>query len=394
MGGGCEHWCMKTMAMASGRSRGRRREDVPNRAVLYAALKARDREARGSFVVGVRSTGIFCAPGCPARSPREENCEFFAGPAGALQAGYRACKRCKPLEAEVGAKEPGWAKEIVRRVCESPERVLSSAELREMGADPDQASRYFKSRLGVSVQGLSRAARVGLVVRWLREGGSMARAMQRAGFESESGVRKAVQELLGTTPSAAAEKGGDAFLSAAWFETALGPMIGVVCEGGVCLLEFVDRRGLATSLATLRARMKMAIVPEAVERHARLMECQKWLAAYFRDAKRCGVLRVLTPGTPMQERVWAYLRTIPCGQTRTYGEVAKAVGKASAVRAVAGAVGDNRVALAVACHRVVGASGALTGYAGGVERKAWLLRHEGAKAGVTAEDALQQGLWT
>lgn len=351
---------------------------LPDRTQLYQTLKARDHDARGAFFVGVRSTGIFCAPGCPARTPREDNCEFFASAAGAMQAGYRACKRCKPLEAQFGAGEPEWAKRIVEHLRETPEVLLGAAELRSLGADPDQASRYFKSRVGVSVQALSRAARVGLAVRWLRNGASMSAAMQRAGYASESGFRKAVQELLGATPSKVAIAADAPMLSAAWTETTLGPMLIVASERGVCLMEFVDRRGLATSLTTLRQRLKRVIVPCDAKEQKHLAAAEKWVRAYFKDARKTPELKVHTPGTAMQEQVWEYLQSIPCGQTRTYGEVAKAIGKASAVRAVAGAVGDNRVAIAVPCHRVVGASGDLTGYAGGVERKAWMLRHEGA----------------
>jgi AraC family transcriptional regulator, regulatory protein of adaptative response / methylated-DNA-[protein]-cysteine methyltransferase len=349
---------------------------LPDRTRLYAALKSKNSDARGAFFVGVTSTGIFCAPGCPARTPKAENCEFFASAAGAMQAGYRACKRCKPLELLVGASEPAWARAVIEHVREKPEVVLGAAELRAMGADPDQASRYFKSRMGVSVQALSRAARVGVAVRWLRHGGSMSAAMSRAGYASESGLRKAVHDVLGVSPGEAARDG--AFLSAAWLETQLGPMLAVASDRGLCLLEFVDRRGLVTSLTTLRQRLKMAVVPCDAKEHTHLAAAEKWVRLYFKDARKAGALTLHTPGTAMQERVWAFLHTIACGETRTYSEVAKAIGKASAVRAVAGAVGDNRVAIAVPCHRVVGASGDLTGYAGGVERKAWMLRHEGA----------------
>lgn len=354
---------------------------LPDRTRLYAKIKSKDREARGSFFVGVRSTGIFCAPGCPARTPNEENCEFFASAAGAMQAGYRACKRCTPLESKFGSDEPAWVNAVVTHLREHPERLLGAAELRGLGADPDQASRYFKSRLGVSVQALSRAARVGLAVRWLREGASVSAAMSRSGYSSESGFRKAVQDLLGATPAEAARKSSEAFLHASWVETALGPMLVVASAKGVCLMEFVDRRGLATSLDTLRRRLKMVIVPSDSEANVHLGAAERWLKAYFKDARSAGPLELHTPGTEMQERVWSYLRSIPCGETRTYSAVATAFGKASAVRAVAGAVGDNRVAIAVPCHRVVGSGGDLTGYAGGVERKAWMLRHEGAVSG-------------
>lgn len=345
---------------------------------LYEAVVSRDAQARGGFVVGVTTTGIFCAPGCPARAPKREHCEFFAGPEAALQAGYRPCLRCRPMDDRTSVDDPAWARAIVEHLTTTPEEPITARMLRTMGTDPDRASRHFRARVGSSVQALSRAARVGLAVAWLRRGSSVAGAMAKAGYSSESGFRKAVAELLGTTPGEAAKSASAPMLSAAWMKTPLGPMLACAGERGVCLLEFVDRRGLATSLSTLRQRTGLAIVPAP---HEHLDAAGAWLERYFRSPARAGELAIEAPGSPMQEAVWAELREIPLGETRTYLDVAKRVGRPKAVRAIAGAIGDNRIALAIPCHRVVGSDGDLTGYAGGVERKRWLLNHERAGAG-------------
>ena len=140
---------------------------LPDRSRLYAKIKSKDREARGSFFVGVRSTGIFCAPGCPARTPNEENCEFFASAAGAMQAGYRACKRCTPLESKFGSDEPAWVKAVVTHLREHPEQLLGAAELRGLGADPDDAVHWTDSRQSGGCGLVFVALRVGRALRFL-----------------------------------------------------------------------------------------------------------------------------------------------------------------------------------------------------------------------------------
>lgn len=349
---------------------------------MYRAIAERDGAYRGVFYVGVKTTGVFCRVGCPSRVPKIDNCEFFSSVAGALQAGYRACLRCKPCELEANA--PAWAGRILDMMEREPSKLVTGAEVRRAGGEPAAAARYFSSKFGVTLQAMSRARRVGLAMKWLRAGGDMRGAMRTGGFESESGLRKAVQELFGVSVGQAIGRQTDPII-AAWVDSPLGPMLAGASERGVCLLEFVDRRGLATQLDTLRKRMGRPIVPGS---HDRLEALKASLRAYFtlgspNNGVRTGTdplreIELEVPGTAFQRQVWEELRRVPLGETCTYAELARRIGRPSAVRAVAKANGDNRVALVLACHRIVGTSGDLTGYAGGLWRKRWLLEHERA----------------
>jgi AraC family transcriptional regulator, regulatory protein of adaptative response / methylated-DNA-[protein]-cysteine methyltransferase len=348
---------------------------------MYRAIAERDVSLLGAFFVGVKTTGVFCRVGCPSRVPLRENCEFFSCVAGALQAGYRACLRCTPLASAVD--NPPWATAILERIEADPARVVTAADIRRAGADPAAASRYFTKRFGVSVQAISRARRVGLAMRWLRDEGSLRTVMHRAGFDSESGLRKAVSELFGVSIGDARAIQTDS-IATAWLATPLGPMLGGVTDRGVCLLEFIDRRGLGTQLQTLRRRLRRPIIPGT---HARLDALRVALAAYFAPPRSPGAGTIRqpldVPGTPFQQQVWDELIRVAPGTTCSYTDLARRIGRPTAVRAVARANGDNRIALIIPCHRIVGSTGDLTGYAGGLWRKQWLLDHERACAAAT-----------
>jgi AraC family transcriptional regulator of adaptative response/methylated-DNA-[protein]-cysteine methyltransferase len=346
---------------------------MPQTAKMYEALAKRDESFVGVFFVGVKTTGIFCRPGCPARTPEVRNCEFFPSAPAAMQAGYRPCKRCGPLES-FGAL-PVWAKTLLERIEARPEELVTAAEVRKAGVEPATASRFFKTRLGVTLSALSRARRVGLALRWIREGRSVTAATMHSGFSSESGLRKAVADLFGTSPTEAA-KAGNATIAARWIETPIGPMLACATERGVCLLEFVDRRALAAQLTTLRRRMKRPVVPGT---NGHIDRLEKELAAYFKTGRPDFSVPLDAPGTAFQEEVWSALRTIPAGETRSYAAIAKTIGRAKSVRAVANANGDNRIAILIPCHRVIGTDGTLTGYGGGLWRKEHLLTLEGSR---------------
>lgn len=358
---------------------------LPEPDVMYDAVVARDEGFVGVFFVGVKSTGIFCRPGCAARAPLRKNCEFFAAASGAMQAGYRPCRRCTPLRQ--GTQWPEWANALLDRMESAPERPIAAREIRALGVDPATASRFFKARLGSTLPALVRARRLGLALGWIRQGQEISAAALRSGFSSESGFRKAVGELFGTSPGAAARAGVQPIV-ARWLATPMGPMLAAASVRGVCMLEFVDRRGLAAQLATLRRRFNVPIVPGD---STHLDELERQLAAYFADARTPFTVALDTPGTAMQQEVWDALRRTPLGSTRSYAQVAREVGRPSAVRAVARANGDNRIAIIIPCHRVIGSGGDLTGYAGGLWRKRRLLEHEGAFPTRSASNDEQTG---
>lgn len=353
---------------------------------MYSAIARRDERFAGAFFVGVKTTGIFCRPGCPARTPGAEHCEFFPTAASAMQAGYRACKRCRPTEPTVGM--PPWASALLERIEREPERPVTPSEVRALGVEPVQASRYFKTHLGSTIPALARARRVGLALRWIREGRSVSGAAHRSGFRSESGFRKACLDLFGCSPADAAERGA-APIVARWLDSRLGPILACATDAGVCMLEFVDRRALAVQLQTMRRRLMRPVIPGD---NAHLTLLVRELEAYLQNGRASFTVPLDAPGTAFQQRVWEALRAIPAGQTRSYAEIARAIGAPAAVRAVARANGDNRIAIIIPCHRVIGSDGTLTGYGGGLWRKQALLNHEGASIGVGARANDEQPL--
>lgn len=343
---------------------------LPPAEVMYRAVAQRDASFDGVFVVGVRTTGVFCRPGCGAKTPNRENVEFFARPHDALLAGYRPCRRCRPLEA--WGTHPDWVAGVLELVERRPEERITAAELRAAGVEPARVARYFRRRFGMSFQAYVRSRRMASAVREIRAGRPVGQVAIRSGFESESGFRDAFRRLFGEAPTRVNGRGADV-LTARWLPTPLGPMLAVACERGLCLLEFLDRRALPAQLRTLRRRVPGPVVP-GESAHLSRLEAQ--LGEYFEGARRVFDLAIHAPGTPFQERVWEALRRIPFGVTRSYGEIARELGRPGAVRAVARANGMNRLAIVIPCHRVVGADGKLTGYGGGLWRKQRLLELE------------------
>jgi AraC family transcriptional regulator of adaptative response/methylated-DNA-[protein]-cysteine methyltransferase len=352
---------------------------LPTPEVMYRALTKRDPEFDGIFFVAVKTTRIFCRSVCHARTPKRENVEFFAKPHDALYAGYRPCLRCKPLDA--GRQPPQIVEKLLAAVEADPSGRLREADLVRMGIDPSSARRAFQRYCGMSFHAYHRARRMGLALGGIREGKSMIDLQLDHGFESGSGFREAFGRVFGTAPSHA--RALDC-LYAQWFETPLGPVLALANDEGLHLLEFVDRRGLERELRTLRERFAHQVVPGE---HKYLKQIGTELEAYFSGRALHFATPLKLEGTPFQHDVWSALRAITPGTTKTYGEIAASVGRASAVRAVGRANGDNKLAIIIPCHRVIGANGTLTGYGGGLWRKAWLLEHErthGSAAGQLA----------
>ena len=189
-----------------------------------------------------------------------------------------------------------------------------------------------------------------------------------SGYESLSGFSAGMRNTFGAAPS---QVGETAVIHLARFATPIGPMVACATDAGICLCEFTDRRMLEAEFADLRKRLSAVILPATNNAH--LIQLEAELRAYFAGQRRTFDVSLDTPTTPFRQRVWDELRTIPYGETRSYAEQAERIGKPTAVRAVASANGQNRVAIVIPCHRVIGADGSLTGYAGGLARKQWLL---------------------
>ncbi|ANY66697.1 cysteine methyltransferase [Paenibacillus sp. BIHB 4019] len=334
----------------------------------YRALIEKNTEYEGVFYVGVKTTGVFCRPTCPARKPKFENCEFYETAQQALLASFRPCQRCQPLS------HPNQVSEVVRLLVEAveqnPEKRWKGQDFKNLSVDESTARRQFKQRFGMTFVEYARARRMGIALKNIRAGQSVMDTQLTTGYESSSGFRDAFSRIMGAAPTLLED---GKVLKASWIDTRLGPMMAIGDEQHLYLLEFVDRRGLEREVERLRKRTKSAIIPGTT---AAIQSIERELALYF-DGK---LTEFKTPlfllGSPFQQSVWAQLVKIPPGETRSYSDIAAALGKPTAFRAVAQANGANQLAILIPCHRVINSNGELGGYGGGLSRKNWLLQHE------------------
>lgn len=342
--------------------------DLPPEAEMWRAFTERDAGYDGVFFTAVRTTGIFCRTTCSARKPLRENIEFFGTAADALFAGYRACRRCRPMEARGDA--PAWLRGVLEAIERDPARRMRDADLRETGLDPARVRRWFKAQHGMTFHAYQRARRLGRALGQLSIGDDIVQTAYRNGFESLSGFNDAVRRLAGESPGRAR---GATVVRLTRLPSPLGPLLAGATDEALVLLEFAERRMLETQLRRVARQLKAVLVPGETEITARTAD---ELTRYFAGELSAFSVPLATAGTPFQEDVWAELRTIPYGETRSYGEQARRIGRPEAVRAVARANGDNRIAVIIPCHRVIGSDGKLTGYGGGLWRKKRLLELE------------------
>ncbi len=338
---------------------------LPPEETMYTALLEKNSAFEGIFIVGVKTTGIFCRPTCTARKPKRENVEFFANTQDALAVGYRPCKVCRPMER--CGDEPPWLKNLLREISRDPSRRWKDADLRERNIDPARIRRWFKQHHGITFQAYLRALRINRAFGQIRHTGNVTDTAFGAGFESLSGFNDAFKSLAGFAPSHSKQ---GAIVTINRILTPLGPMLAGATEEGICLLEFSDRRMLETQIKRLRKYLSASFLPGESPHFTPL---QEQLDAYFRGHLQEFDLPLVTPATPFQKSVWDVLRQIPYGHTRTYKDQAIAIGNVKAVRAVASANGDNRISIIIPCHRVIGKDGSLVGYGGGLWRKQYLL---------------------
>jgi AraC family transcriptional regulator of adaptative response/methylated-DNA-[protein]-cysteine methyltransferase len=342
----------------------------------WVQLVARDRAAQ--FLYAVLTTGVFCRVGCGSRPPRRENVRFFRSADEAGAAGFRACKRCRPDLVRAGAGGGiAWSGPLdgVRRHIErNVDRAVPLAELGTVaGMSPFTVQRMFKREMGVSPLGYQRALRAASLRGALKEGGSVTDAIYNAGFGSSSRAYEGAQ--LGMTPARFAAGGSGERIGFTTARTPFGWMVVGATERGLCWLALGSTS--AEAEGSLREEFPLA----TVRRDASLSTLVDAALESVRDGSdlgrgRVGLEGLDLRGTVFQLRVWEALRRIPRGETRSYSELAREMGEPKATRAVARACALNRVAVVVPCHRVVGASGSLTGYRWGVERKRALLEAE------------------
>lgn len=342
----------------------------------YQALLNKDASFEGRFYVGVRTTGIFCRPTCPARKPKFENCEFFDDAQSALLAAYRPCLRCQPLSPAQHVSDT--VRQLVAAVEANPEKRWTDADFNALGFGAATARRQFQQLCGMTFVEYARARRLGLAMNSIRNGGSVLDAQLAAGYESSSGFRDAFHSIMGAAPQRTKHVTqstlfATAPLVASWLDTPIGAMIAISDEAALHLLEFTDRRGLEREIERLRQRRKIGIVPGRTKVTDSI---EGELQRYFDGQTGQFNTPLALLGSPFQQSVWAALQAIPVGETRSYAALARGMEKSEAIRAVAQANGANQLAIVIPCHRVIESGGGLGGYGGGLQRKQWLLRHE------------------
>ncbi len=365
----------------------------------YAALTARDPAVDGRFFTCVRTTGIFCRPVCPARTPLAKNVTFVRTPAEAVAAGYRACKRCRPDAAPGSAAWRGTAASVRRALdlidagglddkLEGVGKGGVEALGDRLGLGERQVRRLFGKHLGAPPVAVAQAKRLAEANRLIDLGElPLAEVALAAGFGSVRRFNELYRAVHAETPAArrarvhgsAARrrlmtKGSPMNLTLTRHATPVGDLLVVTDGDTLRALDFADYEA---RMRTLLQRHYGAVTLTDGPLPDKIAAA---LDAYFAgDHAALDTVPVATGGSAFQKSVWAALRTIPAGTTTGYGALAAALGKPGAARAVGLANGSNPIGIVVPCHRVIGADGTLTGYAGGVLRKEWLLKHEGAR---------------
>jgi AraC family transcriptional regulator of adaptative response/methylated-DNA-[protein]-cysteine methyltransferase len=330
----------------------------------WTAVLARDRAQDGRFVTGVLTTGIYCRPSCAARHPARSNVRFFADGAAAREAGLRPCKRCLPDD--VSRDERAVLAAIA--AIKSAEQPLALAALAaETGYSPTHFQRVFKRHTGLSPAAYARALMQERAAEALTDGGRVTDAIYAAGYSGPSRFYERNQGRLGMTPSAWANGGQGVTIHWAIVRTSLGAMLVAATDKGVCRLSFNEGR------EALEHRFPKA---ELVEGGADFAALLAQVVAAVEAPGDFAHIPLDVKGTAFQEAVWQELRRIPAGETRTYAQLAAAVGRPKAVRAAGSANGANNVAVLIPCHRVIATGGGLGGYAYGLEIKRRLLEKE------------------
>ncbi|WP_462247513.1 bifunctional transcriptional activator/DNA repair enzyme AdaA [Ekhidna sp.] len=339
---------------------------LPSNDEMYQALLDKNSQYEGVFIVGVKTTGIFCRPTCSARKPKYENVEFFGSTKEALTSGYRACKVCRPMKTY--QSHPDWLVPLLKLVEEHPDKKWKDFEFTQLGFSPSRVRRYFKKTHGITFQAYLRMSRINNAFLKIKEGQTVTQSAFEQGYESLSGFSETFKNMTGFSPGTQGQ-----IITVNRIPTPLGPMMIGVTDEGLCLLEFTDRKMIETQIEVLKKRTKSEMV---TGKHPMIDKVSVQLNEYFEGKRKNFDIPLVVPGTEFQQKVWDALVKIPFGVTRSYKQQADVVGDVKAVRAVARANGENRISIIIPCHRIIGSDGSIVGYGGGVHRKQWLLKHE------------------
>ena len=344
---------------------------VRNHTSRWQAVKHRDSAADGTFVYAVKTTGVYCRPSCAARLARRENVEFFATPAAAEREGFRACKRCRPNDAAAGNDHTDAITRACKLIDAADETPDVEALAAAVGMSTSHFHRVFKSQTGVTPKAYASAHRARRVRDELAKGKDVTSAMYNAGFNSNGRFYATAAKTLGMKPTAFRAGGARMTIRFSVGECSLGSILVAASQVGICAISLGDDPD--ELLKWLQDRFPKAQFIGGDKQFEKVVG----QVIAFVERPAIGLkLPLDVRGTAFQQRVWQKLTEIPIGTTRTYSDIASALGAPKSTRAVGAACGANPIAVAIPCHRVVRTDGSLCGYRWGLERKAKLLKSE------------------
>ena len=338
--------------------------------VFWKAVQTRDARFDGAFVFGVKTTGVFCRPSCTAKAAKRENVEFFDGFEGAEFSGFRACLRCKPKQADRVHPQIELVMRALDVITEYTEISLDELS-RQLSSSPSYLQRTFKQIVGISPKKYAEVKRVERFKDELRGGSDIVTAMYEAGYGSSSRLYEKAVGNLGMTPAVYKKGGKGMNINFVITDCELGKLLVARTSRGICSVTFGDDVGGLRE--GLEKEFLNAVIAEDADGLKNAVDA---ILKYLAGKNKRLVLPLDLKATAFQMQVWDFLKKIPYGETRSYTEVAEAIGDRKKVRAVAQACAKNRVAVVIPCHRVVASDGKLSGYRWGVERKQRLLENE------------------
>jgi len=337
----------------------------------WKAVQNKNREFDGAFYFGVQTTGIFCRPSCSSRSPKRQNVSFFVTPREAEKAGFRACLRCKPKNEYF----PGAGAALIVRAFEllqSDEVSTIEAMSNQLEISPGHLQKTFKAVLGLSPKEVIDMMRLESFKRNVKET-DVTTSLYESGFGSSRSLYEKAGETLGMTPAIYKKGGKNMKINYTIVDSRLGKLMVAATEKGICAVSFGDDAEM------LKNELKKEFWAASIENNDAVLKDPVTAILKSLDGEKTILnLPLDLRASAFQMRVWAELRKIPYGETRSYGQIAEKLGNRNAVRAVARACATNPVALVNPCHRIIAADGKLSGYRWGVERKQELLRKEKA----------------
>jgi AraC family transcriptional regulator, regulatory protein of adaptative response / methylated-DNA-[protein]-cysteine methyltransferase len=336
--------------------------------IFYQAYLDRDQSFEGIFYLAVKTTGIFCRPGCKARAPKKENVEFFNTPDDAIDKGYRPCKKCQPLQKQ--GEVPQWVRKAMDLLDQQADQRISDQVLQQHDIDPVRLRRWFKQNYQLTFQNYQRMKKMLSASEKIKDGEKIIDTALDVGYQSLSGFNETFKQFIGSSPTRMKNL---SIVTVAQLVTPLGAMYAGVSDQGVCLLEFNDRKALQKQLNRIQQKLNALFVPGD---HEYLQRLQQQLDEYFAGNRSEFDIPLQLVGSEFQQQAWRALLKIPYAETRSYQQQAEAIENPSAIRAIASANAANAIAIVIPCHRVIAKSGSMAGYAGGIWRKQYLLNLE------------------